>query len=148
MSKIIILHLVSYFIRRPQLTVSAKWHIHNEVLYTQRTAYEIHDKTHFPRSSPLRDFSMERNSTCEITRKLDHFAGSFSSGSGKSIPIDSIITTRSSEGIPNISLKIRVYVWGLKTRSTNSGREAPPRNETTSYFLAVRSPSRLMYPRT
>lgn len=45
---------------------------------------------------------MDGNSTREITRKLDHFAGSFSSGPSKSIPVDSIIATRSSEGIAGV----------------------------------------------
>jgi hypothetical protein len=58
-------------------------------------------------AKPREIFRLDGNSTREITGKLDHFAGSFSSRPGKSISVDSIIATRSSEGIAGISLKIR-----------------------------------------
>lgn len=51
-----------------------------------------------------RDLFVDGNSTREITRKLDHFAGSFSSAPSKSIPVDSIIATRSSKGIAGVSI--------------------------------------------
>lgn len=96
-----------------------------------------------------RDLSLDRNSTREITRKLDHFAGSFSSGPRKSIPVDSIIATRSSEGIAGISVGIRGCARVKDKINKTESEKPPPRKETASYFLAVRwSSCRLMYPGT
>ena len=58
-------------------------------------------------SSPARSLSGKETRPARSREKLDHFAGSFSSGPSKSISVDSIIAIRSSERIPNISLKMR-----------------------------------------
>lgn len=90
--------------------------------------YEISDGTHFLRIRQApRDLSPEGNSTCEITRKLDHFAGSFSSGPSKSIPVDSIIATRSTEGIPSISLEIRECARVKDKINKRRGARSPAR---------------------